>query len=552
MVDSNRWRHWLFLTFVIFVSHGLVLISGRIIWDGFWIIGMLERGETAKFMEYCREIGLPMIGYFDMALMKLPYPEFSCRLLGFVTLFINAIIIKQLLSPIRMFSPAEKWLIVYISAAYHGFQVLGDITSLWHSLCYTTFLVAAFIWQSHELKPEIRRSWMLVLSGFLFFLSFNLNSLLILYYILPICLAGFRTNMTMGEIRSTAARFALNNKIFLLLPILFWIGKEVFTPRIGANASYNRLILDPVSIAKGTYYAYYEGIIAKFRESASVYGGKMAVVALLLFVVSAFIVWRILKEKESLQRVSFSQSLRSIIVVILIYGAGCAGFILVGKGKEAFATGWSSRGTLLVSAPIAVLFILVLRQVAALLAPDIFRRAAATIVLSFFVAGFIANNIASYFYWEAETTKEESLRMHLAKSSKFNQASIVYIEDSYIIPQAVAWYPPVVWTYLLAWKQPKISHFAFMVGPGDPRKFTPDFLEKIKIGTTVPQFFPGVDMAGPQARFAVSKKTELSDLSVGARSLWYKMTNPRKYEVFATETLNVVYRDTSKDKYRND
>jgi len=464
-------------------AHGMLPFTDYLLWDGWWYAADLVRDEGAPTMRRLfHEVGRPldMIFYLPMFFWG-GDPIVLAKCLGLVAWVASGLCIKFVLQYGGGLTPQIATAVATLSVTLPVFDLLGELSLWMNTACVFLFwagwvLVTSLTLARGWLHYPVRLSAIAV-----FFVSFNLNSNLVMFYAVAAMLAGLRCmNMPWPTIRHHLRRWAAAKADFLVLPIVFWIWKAVFTPTSGYYAEgYNQPSLEPTRFVYG-YAAmavnFLGAGLVEMVASASWVGFSLALAIAIGFMLSR-------GAGEACDR----REVRP--VTVMAWGVAllaAAAFPYLAVGQNLASEGWLSRNAILCNVPLALIV------VGGAIAANV-KIAPAIPWLWVFAATMVAllgigNAHRNYFALQAFGAKERSVQRKLKAAIAENDATVVQLRDYYFLPGTIAYYPPSIWTFLASGtaSAPK----AFVI---DTRAIAPDQVSRNESGQSeivMPQLAP--------------------------------------------------------------
>lgn len=224
------------------ISQGFLLILTGTFWDD-WIYYSHDR--TALWRQFM-EAGRPSSAYWIEAVWNIP--SYGYRWLVFFMFTTTSILLYFFLKNDDNFSREES---LYISILYTVLPI-NDCRVILCDVVYTVGLLSFFIgffifslWQKEKIKTK--RFLLRIVSLFFFGYSFIINSLLFFYAIVLIYIL-YVEYKTQGKMLAAILRM-FRYLDFVILPILFFIGKQLLFPVFGRYENYNILTIRAIIIA---------------------------------------------------------------------------------------------------------------------------------------------------------------------------------------------------------------------------------------------------------------------------------------------------------------
>ena len=224
---KSRNNYTALLAFFYLLSQGgLLLIPNAIYWDD-W--STLFNNDATLIFEIFKELGsmFNIHGHIHANLLKLG--PWSYRVFTFILMFASGLLLDSILKKINQLSEIDRFLIVLLFLILPFTIARASLIIFPYTFFYFLFFSG---WQL------INRSRFGSLA--LFFLSFNLNSLLF-FYIIPISYRYFTVDYLFTGVGfwSRLKYFAAKNIDYILLPFIYFATKIYFFKPYGAYAGYN-------------------------------------------------------------------------------------------------------------------------------------------------------------------------------------------------------------------------------------------------------------------------------------------------------------------------
>ena len=445
-----RLATWLPVLLVGLLAHGLVLFTDHLIWDGWWANSDLGLADAGILARQFRESGKPMEGWF-LAPFRL-LPSFEARVaagkIAGVTCWVGSFVaMHACLRRLARLEPAVATVIACLAAAAPVYEVLGDVSLAMYPACLLLFwcgwlLVAASLDRRGVTAIACRVAALAVL-----FVSFNVNSLLVMHYAVAATFAALRLrNVPWGEVRGRMVRAALRYPDVLALPVAFWIWKAVFTPTSGFYATYNRPSFALPKLALG-----YAGVVVDMLAPMA---GDLISSPLWLLTASAAgagLWWWFSTHDAGSTAAGAAPSVPSLgwrLVACGLLLLVAAAFPYITVGQAIMSYGWWSRSCVLFPLPIAMTVVgLLLAANRSLLPARSFAWLAAAAALAVLFIGDCWRNTLTM---QAYGAKQAAIRRDLRELIATGQPAAIQLRDYFPIRGTNDFYPIAVWTFLAA------------------------------------------------------------------------------------------------------
>ena len=220
------------IAIVIILSQGLLLLNEGVFWDDWCYFK-----EPELVLNHCKDLGIPLLGYFHYFIQYTDNPAFFYRLLLFLSLLISSLILYKTLHKLNFI---ERNYILFIVLYFALFPVN---TSRISGACtqYSVCLAIFFLGVNFLINYQDKKIWPLrILSLVLFFISFATNSLLFFYILVMLFLTYKNWNAAISKTNNIKNVF-LKYPDFILLPFLFWVIKCIYMVPISEFRDYNSI-----------------------------------------------------------------------------------------------------------------------------------------------------------------------------------------------------------------------------------------------------------------------------------------------------------------------
>ncbi|MFM7244183.1 MAG: hypothetical protein ACKO40_08415 [Planctomycetaceae bacterium] len=541
----TRLPTWAWIVAAGLLAHGLMPLTDYVLWDGWWYAADLVRPEGSPVMaRLFHEVGRPLDMWFYLPIRWLGGdPVAWAKWLGAAAWIGSAVCIASVLQRLGGLRASVATAIAVLVATLPVFDLLGELALWMNTACVLLFWLA-WVLLARLSSMAGRRAIAVRLAALaLFFVSFDLNSNLVLFYAVAAALVGLHPgSLRPATLLARLPRTAIRHADFLALPVVFWLWKTWFTPTSGFYATgYNQPSLAPARLAAG-----YVGLAVQFVVPwlVDLLGSPTWLVIAAAAAVAAAVAVRRTPDATADLEPARGTGPRLLGWGTLLLLAAAFPYIVVGQSLA--SEGWLTRNCILCPLPVAMMLVGLL-----MLATRLWRSAGrwAWIPGVAFVAVVgIGGCIHNYLVYQAFGVKQLSIRAALADSIRNANASVVQLRDHVLVPGTIPYYPPVIWTYLATGSSGAPTAFVietaamvpdvFQPGPdGSPRRlipqipFQPQTVDEAIIGTTMPYALERVPRTGPQLMAVVNPGTDTADpADVGRRYLLLSWLAPRQAE----------------------
>jgi hypothetical protein len=425
------------------VAHALLLGTDYVIWDGWWQFADIRWAEGPVVTQtHLAEVGRPLDNayYFPFQLVE----SFASRVwfskaLGALLWITTALLMVRVLKQIARVPSDASTAVGALVASSSVFAMLGEY-SLW---MYTSAVFLFWLgWAGMTVLPSCRGisayAGRLLLLG-TFFLSFNLNSLLVAFYSVSLALFALRLDSwRWPDILLSALRCVRRFPDFLVLPVVFWVWKKVFHASTGAYADYNTPSFSIGHLATA-FLEMYRLMIAPL--AFEMFSSPAWIVAA---VFAAMAVAWIVADKNATRRISEGRGPVLIVVGLALFLANVFPYLAVGQVPTLF--GWTSRNAILTPLPMAMMVVGL-----AMTSTQLFSFAPPRAWCAL-VAALIVLNVGAcwrnYLSLQAFGLKQEAIAFHINEVKRQEPTALVQLRDYFRIPKTIDYYAPSIWTFL--------------------------------------------------------------------------------------------------------
>lgn len=411
----------------IFIVHGLLLINDGIYWDDWlWINPTNNHLEIDRIVSAATEMGSVITYWVHICLVEL----LGYRIVTFIAIIIAGIVVYLIGQHKKMLDRSDALVVALITVSYPAFQTWILLSTASYVFYYALFLLGVLISLKSETYRGTRRIIFSACAILFFFVSFNLNSLLVFYFGFLLLLFYLIYQPNKNSWKQTLLLFISRRLYFILLPFIYWIVKEGFFPRYGGYANYNQFTFSPFAILHGLASFLYNGIYRQFNTALV---ELISQPGLWLFVFLGGLYWYAKFKGDKMHPAETSETLAKpqflLAYGVLLTGLAMFPYAVVGLGPS--LTGWSTRHSLLLSLPIAVIIVALARLL--FRRPNGWLSHTGWIFLTTLLLAFSIATVSSYIGWQARWVKDRSVMVNLARLDGAEKYSIYWINDQYMI-----------------------------------------------------------------------------------------------------------------------
>jgi len=534
------WR-WILVAGIL--AHGLVPLSSFCVWDSWTWASDLVRPEGATVLSRLfRETGRPLDMAFYLPLRALRgNPVWWAKLLGMAAWIGSATCMTRVLRRAAGLRPAVAIATGVVAVTVPVFDLLGELALWMNTAAVLLFWLG---WLMMTYLPNVTGRAQLglrVLALATLFVSFNLNSNLVMFYGVAAAMAGIRlAEWPWRQQFRLGARLAFRYADFLALPILFWTWKTIFTPTSGYYASgYNDPSLDPIRMLVGYAIALRHFVVGGLLDlfASHVWVGVSVGAGALTGYLLAHVPFR-----DKACSVSSASGITLVGWGVLLLAAAAFPYVVVGQPLT--NEGWWTRNCILCPLPVGMIACGLFLLTNARLAPGRPRAwlAAAAVLATLGIGGTTRN----YLSYQALGAKQDAAHSILHSLVEQTGACAIQVRDHVSIPHTIDFYPPIVWTFITSGTGSRPRAFVFDGSVLAPDKVTtaPDgtttrlppllalnsaMLDESIEETTLPYALEGIPRRGPQMIVALEPMGNASPaVELGLRDLIFSWIDPAR------------------------
>ena len=391
----------------------LLLDTNGIYWDDWTLFRHSHKAISIQF----HQMGFPQLGSLFSWLFSYKYGVFIARIFTFSLFLASGLLFYFILKRIKEINALERFFLTAFFLVFPVNSARIATIMLTYSICYLLFFLAFYITTKYS---ENKNIFLRILALILFFLSFQINSLLV-FYALVIAFIFYKEKTLFKYLD------------FLLLPIIFFAIKNIFFKPYGAYENYNQIklnnnileiILDTLSNSSNTLFR----DISRSLEITNFQ-------ALIILFVSFFLLLllsRIFSFYDK-QTLSNKQCLLFIAIGACALFLSIFPYIVVNKYpsflNEYNNLGWNDRHLLLT--PLGASFILVY---AIRYLQNYFKinSRVSNLILCFLVFSFAFRDFKDLLVHYRDRIKSEAIIQYVAENSqKIEKYKIVFLSDEF-------------------------------------------------------------------------------------------------------------------------
>lgn len=434
----NHLSPYFLIGLVALLGHGLLLFNDGTYFDDWIMQPRLAEARWDELFSWFSEMGLPISGYFYWGVKQLGLFGYY-QAAAFFLIFLSSILIYQICLRFTWINRHEALGIALLSLVYPAYQATVVLCHLHYEFFYCLFLLAAWLLLRSKQTGGSKNSSLLsrLLSLLLFFLAFNLNSLLVFYF--PFLLLLFLHLKQAHQFSWPAAAKALlpRHADFILLPFVYWIGKKLFFPAHGLYQNYNSLNLSLASLE--THLLDFVKTAGYAQMEASVTLLMAHPVLWILTLVGIYLAYsRFMRKKTNalppthIQIEHESRKTKWIFLYGMLLLLSSV-FAYSAVGVSPTLTGWNTRHAILFGLPMSILIVAALRPIwinGLYHEPGNFdSRLVSALIGGSLLVAFTLSTINQYVNWQVRAIKDRAVMTVLADAPVLKKFSVFWIND---------------------------------------------------------------------------------------------------------------------------
>lgn len=370
--------------------------------------------------------GNTYIAYYYWVFSFLPNIVFAFKLTTFVSILLSAFLTYRICVKSGFLGPTEGMFVAMLSAVYPAQMMTFAINISYQFACYTLFLVAVNLaMDAIKLKGARLLIWRILSCG-IFFLSFITNSLLVFHIGFLLFYYAYSQRQLSRRLMDRPFSFAIRHWDFIVIPFVFWIWKQNFTPvwGWGGEIGYNELTFNLTSM------------ILIYINLAQTIAWQLINTASNPFFSASFILFGAAYCAQRLKWHTFFRPQIKVLPLLsfgfLLFFLGTFPYAAVGKGfGHALAiVDWTSRNRLLIGLPMALILLVTSLKI---------FKASSRWNLIFLVALVLtlsSYRMNVYVTWQVEAIKHHSTLFNLSHLEEARDIHVFGIRDGYPIARS--------------------------------------------------------------------------------------------------------------------
>jgi hypothetical protein len=423
--------HVIALLLLIVVTQGPMLLMDGTYFDGRALLNHLGQKNWPVLQTWFGEAGL--MGFYEIyrAVGSFPNIVLAYRLTAFLALGLSALLVYLICYRSRLLSRSESFFVALVQLTFPAFRSNFSLIVLPFLLGYASFLLGAYLAiRSYDARGWIRHASRLM-SLVLLFLSYTTNSVLVLHYgflLFMLLMVRRREQLTVSAL---VRRYALRFADFAVLPIVYWIVKEVLFPRHGVYENYNQFVFAPKEIALGLMRFFANSVVIQTNETLITLLA-LPVIWLLVMAVTVFALART-RFRDTVTFDSPTPSWGMILFGAVLLLLAMVPYVLVQKTPGVY--GFGTRFAIFISLGVGVVVVGTVKAVFGAAGGRITQTG--VVVLVTLVLAFSLSRMQTIFHWQARWIKDRSIELHLREMPPC-PASTYFIDEEFPLADEVA------------------------------------------------------------------------------------------------------------------
>ena len=543
------WRSLPYLGLVVLAglaAHGLLFFTDHVIWDGWWYAADLSRPEGPTSMaRLFHEVGRPLDMLFYLPFRHRGDSVILAKWLGVAAWIGSAVFMEIVMVRLGRMPAAVATAIAVLAVTAPVFDLLGELALWMNTACVFLFWLAWVLVTLMKDANGWRRIALRISAIAVFFISFDLNSQLVMFYAVAAFLFALRLPaLDVRTLRDRLPRAAVRHADFLALPVVFWLWKTFFTATSGFYSGYNKPSIDPLALSSGYASMAMNLVVLGLLELFASPNWIAAAIAVGVAVAVATTRW--------------NASAVGVMAPLPARGAwfaGMGGMLLVAAafpyiavGQNLASEGWLTRNGILCSLPVALLFMGAAVGANRMFLPG--RPVAWMIGVCVIAVLCIGNCQRNYLALQGFGAKQRSIQDKLRGAVAGSRVCVIQLRDYYQIPATIPFYPPLIWTSIAGGGKPSPETFVIETASqfpdqiardvnGEQRRVVPQLplssadVDQAITQTTMPYALQLVPRTGPQKLVTIMPGKHGNDgVSLGILYLWLKWFDRAKVGEF--------------------
>ncbi|MDT7041655.1 hypothetical protein [Candidatus Nitronereus thalassa] len=405
------------VTVAVVAFHWPLLVNDGLYFEDFFLYDWFIDGRKDTFFGHFGMYGHLIPAYLMWPLSQLPNSIFFFKFTAFIFLLIASLATFGVLAKLGYFSRAQAALLAILAVVYPGHLTTAHINLVFHFICYAAFWTAALVVLESESKVRFLRVLYRMAAGFLFFLSFGLNSLLVFHFgflaVLLLRSHSARNDLLPQTVRSFIAEYW----DLIAIPFIFWIWRQVIVSPYGVGLAHTPIHIDLYQV----FRIYLSAARLVITQIFAV--GLYSLTFLFVFVALFFM----LKKSGKLLTAVWSSASPNpfwiLCFALLLIFLGVFPYAVTDRGLGRWDSDGSARNRILIMLPMA-LFLLSALAILLRKWPRIYIATLVALICSFGMY-----RLSVYETWQAEAIKNHSILTNLKQLPGVGDIHVFGVRD---------------------------------------------------------------------------------------------------------------------------
>ena len=517
------------LGLLVVACHAALPFTDSVAYDDRYTVNWLSQGKLAELRTFFSMAG-GELGYAYLSLFAgLPHLVTVFKVVGVVLAFATGWLVWRVGTESGFLSRAEALAVAVGAVALPAFKMKGGVIYSTYDWAPAAFLLATLLALRAEKALGWRHAARRAAALGLFALSFQMPSLLVLYGAFFVLLALAHQRDVGRPWFVPPLGFALRRADYLVLPFVYWVGKDALFPRWGVYTAYNRV--EPkweqfVASGRGVADVIADPVTLLAAQPAALIAGVVAA-ALVGWVVAV----RVLRSTDETDPATGSAPACGLIGFgLLLLALGTFPYAAVGKPPAPW--GVPSSYAPLVPLPAALVLVGVMKLLRVTGRPAVAVLAAVGAVGAF---GWWHNALS----WQALEARNRAVVRRLHADPAARERTVYDFENRYVVPRTADNLHGWEWVYIEAGEQGTPRSWGFNGIPDRPTP--PWYVRKCLDEQTLGYDLTGVNEAGGEGAVVVRPGTTWSAPRVGLKYLWTKHAHPARLDALLDRLVEVEF-----------
>ncbi|MFC1590912.1 hypothetical protein ACFL43_00140 [Thermodesulfobacteriota bacterium] len=440
--DSNQSnRHVIIILLCSLSAHGLLLLNDGVYWDGWIIYNYLTEKNWYHVYLFCAEPGgIPVGAFFHWMMGYFPDIIFGYKLVSFISITLSGVLVYRICNHFDFGSRRDSLCIAIMSILYPAFQCTIELIITFRILCLCLFLLAGLLFIKSEKAKSFTRYLLRASALALFIISFTHRSFLVFYYAFFLVYILYMLREEGGLERKTVYKTVIHNLPYLAIPVAYLALSSLLFPAFGFQSKQYSTDFTLQRMFESCKYFFQ--VTAINQLEASLKNMLSLPLASLLVLLAAAVPWiypaaRLNMTDRSRNRIN---PLKLLALGLALFFLGIFAYAAARKTPSMF--GWTSRHSLLVGLPMAVVLLSLVRLVVSAAAAALVwvkrNRNYARMqvqsrlelsVLTILMGAFCLSTVTSYISWQARWVHDRSIMTQLPSLKAAEKTSIFWVND---------------------------------------------------------------------------------------------------------------------------